>query len=362
MKILFHVVPKEHPKSLFQSEIISLAEGLKDLEISYQSTDNYWIDPFTTEYLFKKTNKVHQGNINIYSSCFFRAYPKEKHKLRKEAYNVLINREDGLISEYADKEIRNLDLILRTHYNSRIPYERYHKNIKPWAFGYTKIQEHLIKLTKSETLENKILINYRIGHPVRELFLDKISTAQIKSVTNGAELIEDPTKDEFNYIYRNSGKRLNHNFYKQINAHIITACFGGFTYFRPFYINQLLKGYKGQNKWLLKHLNVEWLRKLIIVDQFDSWRFWEVLLSNSVPLTMDFKEFDMVLPVMPQNNIHYIGLKSFTNTELQSQLNLENNPKLRTISKNGYIWVKENYSPKATAKRFLNYINDINNG
>ncbi|TVQ02372.1 MAG: glycosyltransferase family 1 protein [Balneolaceae bacterium] len=88
--------------------------------------------------------------------------------------------------------------------------------------------------------------------------------------------------------------------------------------------------------------------------QYDSWRFWESLASGCVTLHADLEKYGAILPVMPKNGKHYIGIDfSDLNNSLKR---VEELHKYEEIGFNGRKWVLEHYSPEKIAKRFLNLI------
>jgi hypothetical protein len=90
------------------------------------------------------------------------------------------------------------------------------------------------------------------------------------------------------------------------------------------------------------------------IFQFDSWRFWESMVSGCVTLHVDFEKYGVVLPIMPENEVHYIGI-DLSNFE-DACRKLKSVEKFEAISCNSQRWVLENYSPKAVAKRLLSLL------
>jgi len=92
------------------------------------------------------------------------------------------------------------------------------------------------------------------------------------------------------------------------------------------------------------------------INQFDSWRLWESLVSNSVPIHLDFEENGFVLPVMPENFKHYWGVTGLDFEQSAIALLEANRDHLDTITFSGKQWALEHYSPIAQAQRLLNYL------
>lgn len=92
-----------------------------------------------------------------------------------------------------------------------------------------------------------------------------------------------------------------------------------------------------------------------VVTRWDSWRFWESLVSGCVTIHLDFDLYGFLLPVMPENWKHYIGLDlANINRDVERMLDEQN--RMEEIAYNGRLWAIENYSPVAVARRFLKTI------
>lgn len=92
-----------------------------------------------------------------------------------------------------------------------------------------------------------------------------------------------------------------------------------------------------------------------VVDRWDSWRFWESLVSGCVTIHLDFEKYGFKLPVMPENWKHYIGL-DLANIHRDVERMLDEQEQMQEIAYNGRLWALEHYSPIAVAKRFLKTI------
>ena len=103
-------------------------------------------------------------------------------------------------------------------------------------------------------------------------------------------------------------------------------------------------------------LNTSFLSSNHSIFQFDSWRFWESLYSKSIPLTYDFRHWNCELPVIPENGLHYLGVKNLNFENLISKIREMSVEEYGHISETGQAWVLKHYSPKPSAKRLLNLI------
>ena len=90
------------------------------------------------------------------------------------------------------------------------------------------------------------------------------------------------------------------------------------------------------------------------IYQFDSWRFWESLVSGCATMHVDFEKYGITLQEMPINGVHYIGIDLDNPERILKCLKDKN--QLREIAENGKNWALQYYSPKAVANRFLNML------
>jgi hypothetical protein len=90
-------------------------------------------------------------------------------------------------------------------------------------------------------------------------------------------------------------------------------------------------------------------------NQWESWRFWESMAAGCLSLMLDFEKYGAQLPVQPDNWVHYIGLDC---DHLQRDIDrLRADPTgLAKIAQSGKEWAVLNYSPDATARRFIGYL------
>jgi hypothetical protein len=84
----------------------------------------------------------------------------------------------------------------------------------------------------------------------------------------------------------------------------------------------------------------------------DSWRFWESLAAGCVTFQVDFEKYGLLLPVMPENWRHYIGIDLDNIQETVDRIT-DDPGILQTISTEGRRWVLEHYTPVPTTLRFF---------
>ena len=86
--------------------------------------------------------------------------------------------------------------------------------------------------------------------------------------------------------------------------------------------------------------------------QWDSFRLWEAFSAGCLVIHTDLDEEGCVLPVMPQNGFHYLGLNLKNPRGMRERI-LKLSSSFGQIAQNGREWALANYSPRAIAQRFL---------
>lgn len=379
MTFKFYLVPGDYPKAAYHHELVAVAEGLKDLGMKYYGTLDYWKEPDTNKYLIEKAPKNYEAEVNIYSVYYFYFYKGEIDKVDYSKINIIIDKEDGYYSLFSDRQFHKFDIILRTHYNKNIPYHYYQKNVKPWAFGLSNRIIQSIDASINTPIEDKVYVNFRVNHNLREMAYEKFNpiiskkypidfSTTLPSITE-RPFKSDIIKEETNQIFSETDKlyqlqtgfRHDLNYYRKLNSSILTYAFGGIVYVKPFLTNRLLHPKHQVYKLIhsgYKYINAD-ISKLVFINQYDSWRWWEALYSNTCPIHMNFNDWGWLLPEMPENKVHYWGVNKLNFEESATQLMQLHRDDILQIGLNGRIWAKKHYSPVATTNRLLSLINDI---
>jgi len=346
MRIYFF--PSEHgtpENASYEHCMVALAEGLQSLGYEVAGFRNYW--PSKNNWLIPKTEESPEDfDVVVISNEWLHRYnslPNEYIKL-KNPRKIYIDASDGWKTDAIINNDWPADLILRTHY---VQSHKYHKKVKPWAFGLTNRIINAIETVKPLAKRNKsIVCNFRVGHPVRDYF-----TATLKKLLShdfywDTSIDTNPPEDSINKKYWElTGRRHYPQFYEKLNNSILCAAFGG--YFCPSLPNSVSTFYGRLNYKLIQSLKIP----THTLGQFDSWRFWESLISGCITIHVDLNYYHCLLPVMPENSTDYLGITAKTKKEeFREILNylLYNN--------NGRNWALAYYSPKETAKRLLEYL------
>ncbi len=315
MKIKFFCATYEAPTKAWYQQAICLAEGLKELNIDFFGNVNYWYNLEDKEFLIKENN-VSDYDIAIYTHQYFEQGSPLK-LVDPTKKNVLYDASDGIGFWHNIKQIP-FDLILRTHYN-KIYEQHYTKNILPWVFYLPKCV--LAEIDKHENiLNNDVYVNFRLAHGLRTEQYEKIKTQTPNNVFYKiSESLDVKNSTDTNSYWCQTGRRFDHSYFEELSKHRFCFALGGELVNTGLY-------------------------------QYDSWRFWETMYSNSIPIHMDLIKYNCVLPFNPIKNEHYIGIdKDFNYNNLFKY----SESVLDEISKNGKNFIKDNLNARNLTNYFL---------
>jgi len=186
-------------------------------------------------------------------------------------------------------------------------------------------------------------------HPVRRRVLnDFINRIEpLLEIDSSIDTADIASIIPYHYMqWVQTGKRHYSSYYKRLSQSVACACFGG------FFVASCPKRQRHPLNRLLKRLITKGGLRTSTVEQWDSWRFWKALAAEAVAFHIDLEKYGAVLPVMPTNWKHYIGI-DFDNVEAAIARITAEPELLEKISAAGREWVLEHYSPVPTALRFL---------
>lgn len=344
---------------------ICLAEGFKELGIEFYSNINFWqLSPDREDYLFRHEPNVTPEDCSVIvlnkDWLFFNGlFPEVLFQPNRNYITVYLDDMDdsqpSLYSHISEK----FDFIFKTHCNSGTQYPDNHR---PWGFGLSNriLQETRI-IPNFEQRRRTLLANFRVlqdrlrvsnrvvpvdqgwlsveqgviipDYPLRQLVRDYLFPIiqEILPVDDTVESLDSPPTEHYHYLqWQQTGNRHYPSYYERMKAAAACATFGG---------------------WIVPN---QALGKTF-AEWWDSWRFWESLVAGCVTFHVDFEKYGMLLPVMPENWQHYIGINL---DDIQNTISrLTSQPEiLEKISTQGRQWAIENYSPVPTALRFLDTI------
>lgn len=359
-------MPESQISRTYQHQAVQLAEGFRSLGIEFFGNHDYWYDHISSDYLIK-SNEFTESDVNIFTSCFVNDRKNELGRyINFKKINILIDSEDGY-ETVGNKFFQYFDVVLKCHMLKTMCYP---KNFKPWAFGLTERLIHSVQKFKSATVESITLVNYRVFYDTRYLAKKKLDPL-LGSKFPVVNWVTDPYKqhtDKFlkleaekkSYWWQ-TGWRHDEEYFKYLNRCRLTYCFGGPVVRR----NNLIKCFQRSEALLRIERRIGrfkvlmGLRRNLINYQFDSWRFWEALISNSIPLHSDFESSGFFLPVNPENGIHYLGVSEFDYQSFWDWLASMDSTALDKISEAGLEFGLAHYGPRAAAKRLLKYLDEL---
>lgn len=351
--------PQSADMAAYHHQAICIAEGLKELNVPFYSNINYWKQSLDSQdYLFKNNPEVSPNDCSIVvlSLAWFLAgnsFPQELFHDGRKYLTVYLDRQDGFRTFACTHEFSRFDFILKNHYSKKTFYP---SNFYPWAFGFSnRILHCLMDVPVSSRRRKNIVVNFRNKkniHTVRKSiyrkFLPKIEDIISIDTTNNP-LLSAPS-DSLDYLlWSQTGKRHYPEYYIHLKESLACACFGG--YYVPSwpsntgnYVSRAVQKIMAQMNITSKHI-VQW----------DSWRLWESWVAGCATFHVDFERYGILMPEMPKNWVHYIGI-DIDNID-QSMKYIRDEPLLlENIARCGREWALKHYCPKAVANRFLSLV------
>jgi hypothetical protein len=352
-KIFFFCCEQGTPEAArHQYGIIPLAEGLTEQGIICYSNVNYyrlnWAD--SSKYLFIRDLTVNPKDCDIVvlnDRWFLEGNPIPDGLFRKgrKYITVYIDCSDGVFTHTFKHEWRAFDFIFKAHYNQRI--KPMPANVRPWAFGLPK---RIIAATKgAEDWENRsdaLLSNFRVEHDLRKTAKEILYPLlkDLFTIDYSNDGFAPPVEPVAVFEWEQNGRRHNPAYYEKLKKSKAVSCFGG-RYAHRFAQPALLQKPMRRIEHILPHV-------FMALYQWDSFRLWETFSAGCLVFHVDFEKEGCVLPVMPQNGIHYMGMDLADPGKIRKQV-MDLHSVFSQIAHNGKEWAQANYSPFAIARRFL---------
>jgi hypothetical protein len=360
--VFFYCSPSGTPdskKTGYQHGLVALAEGLKELGVPFYSNRIFWKPQIEeSSYLFQCDPAVTPDDCSvvvIHTAWFTAGLPMPENLFHPKRHYITVYFESEADAKHAwNEEFRQFDFIFRCHYNSRFKYPN---NFHPWTFGLSnRILHELVEIPLFSERSSSILVNFRIKHPIRNLIQEELLPRLEPTliVDTSVDSTQSPPTDPYALLqWTQTDRRHYPTYYKRLRFSKACACFGGLL-INPWPLDEF-----GPSKPWDRVIN----KVFSILDRhprrimnWESWRFWEAMVAGSVVLHVDLEKYGAMLPVMPQNWRHYIGVDL---ENLQDTVNrIESDPGLLgMISSAGREWALQHYSPRPTAQRFLSMLN-----
>lgn len=361
-----------------QEDVITLAEGFRELGIPYYSNCDYWQQSVTPgDYLFRHDSEVRPDDCDAVIVSYTWPYwirmktfdlvrhplPEGLFKKGRRYKTVYMDNHDGHRTRSWEPEFRQFDLILRSKLNRRAWHP---ENMRPWVLGFT----HRILQATSEAppfaeRRRSILVNFGASHPyphgTRDLARTRFEPEieRVLSIDRTTDDLSQEPRDPYDALmWRQSGWRFSRSYYERLKHSQAVACYCG-ELIPPMPFRNPECYLVGGNKAKLRRAFYEMLsffdprpRRSV---QWDSFRFWESLVAGCVAFNIDLHHYGVEMPVMPENWKHYIGIDFNRTKEFFNRLHDEIDS-LERIGQDGHQWALEHYSPQKMAERFLNTV------
>jgi hypothetical protein len=358
-----------------QEDVITLAEGLRELGVPFSGNCNYWLESTTPgDYLIRHDPTVSADDAGVvvvsYTWPFWirmktfdlvrRPLPEGLFKKGRRYKTVYMDSHDGHRTVSWEPEFRQFDLILRSKLNNRAWHP---ENMKPWVLGFTnRVSQATVGAPPFGQRKRAILVNYGASHPyphgtrdfAAHSFDPKIQKILPIDRTKD-DLTREPSDAYEALMWRQTGFRFSRAYYDRLKNSQAVACFCG-EMIPPMPFRNPECYLAGGNKAKLRRMLYDLLGKLDPRPgrsvQWDSFRFWEALTAGCATFNVDLERYGASLPVLPKNWEHYVGIDFDRVDDVVERLS-EDSAVLGRIASAGRNWAFENYSPRRMAERFL---------
>jgi hypothetical protein len=345
--------PSVGDEVLYQHLLVCLAEGLTALGVPCYSNIDCWpLDPDRSRYVLRHDPNVTADDcavVILSDEWFTRGGEFPERSPISNACWIALDREDGSRLRTLQPGFRSFDFVLRTHFSR---HTQYRSNFVPWAYG---LSERIIAATADATPEGRtweLVANWRhtrnphsLRLAVERSFLPRVRA--VLPIDDAREALDTPPAGSLDYLWwYETGRRHWPAYYERMKAAAACASFGGY-FVTPWpaakesFLSRLIK--RGLTR---THLETH------LISQWDSWRFWEAFASGCANINVDLARYDCVLPVMPVNGEHYIGVDLDDVTPVIERLR-DDPASVARIGAAGRTWALEHYGPVATARRML---------
>lgn len=260
--------------------------------------------------------------------------------------------------------INRVDLILTTH--GVIPRKnQFQKKVFRWGLGLTEEVISLIDETRTERFDSDIKPwkSWRNEHSARRAVTRVFRAEGISNQLKTKIVLDDKATN----VCTEGVSRFNKRYFEFMNQQRFTLAFCGHLESRPVRLgwhephntNSAFKLTDRISKRFYRTIRgTKFNARNYAILQWDSYRFWESLYSNTIPITFDFDYWKIDTEVRPTPFKHYIPFQNSAKTMFDSIEDLSDQ-RLGEISENGKHFFLEHHSPVAKAKRFLSCFNAL---
>jgi len=357
MRAYFYCVPAEGASQVpYQHLTVCLAEGLTALGVACHGTVGYWpLDVEREHFLIQADPDIRPEDcdIVIVSDDWFmtgQPFPEAIDRGLRNVFCVALDREDGSRLHSLAPAFRRFDAVLRTHYNTAT---RYGPNFVPWAYGLSdRVVSAAAGGAPPTERTPRLVANWRHAaspHSVR-LAVERDVLPRLRDVVTldvAREELDAAPEDPYErLLWHETGRRHWRGYYQRLASATMCAAFGGY----------FVTPWPASKESLLSRLLKRGLTLTgghsRLISQWDSWRLWESFAASCAMVHVDLERYGCVLPVMPVNWEHYIGIDL---ERPQAAIDrLRDDPSIvARIATAGHDWASEHYAPIAVARRLL---------
>ncbi len=357
-----------------QEDVIALAEGLSELGVPFHANCDYWLQSTEPgDYLFHRSADVGPDDCDIVVVSYTwvqwvrmgdfklrrRPLPEGLFKAGRRYVTVAMDNHDGYRTIAWEPEFRAFDLILRSKFNGRAAAPA---NMRPWAYGWNN---RIVAATRGALpfaqRGASLLVNFNVSHPYRHGARDLAAKKFEPAIGDVLEI--DRSKDDLSrqpeepyaaLMWRQTGGRFSRAYYERLKRSKAVACFCG----------DIIPPAPARPESYLVGGNRARLRRtaFALLGLFDSrppravgadsFRFWEALAAGCAAINLDLQHYGVVLPVMPTNGVHYLGV-NFARVRQFIDMLRDDADLVERVACRGRAWAEAHYSPKAAAARLL---------
>ncbi len=357
LKVYFYCYPHgPAEKAGYEHQLVALAEGFEAMGVPPLGNVNYWLKQADSmDFLIKEhtPDDLNSFDLVIFSSTIYNykrtdLLPSNLFATDRSYKLIFVDSSDGLMTPGFDQQFRAVDYVLKTHYCN---FYDHPSNFVPWQFGITnRFIEYTSPSPYAERVPQLISI-FRVDHQLRGM-VEQLANQhfyQLYPQNSDRDSFDDMPYTATDKLYwEQTGRRHYPSYYKRLGEHLLVNAVGGYLQNRlnasGGFLNRAL-GKIGARTGLLAYDRL---------FQFDSPRFWESLVAGCCTLHIDFEQYGMQLPVVPENGKHYIAI-DLQKPEKTVKL-LKDKALVEQIGAQGRDWALKHYAPRAVTERLISIL------
>ena len=315
-----------------------LADGLNQMGVPIFANISY-CDPLISDFVFTKISdmsSVRQASCVVLDLQDTRQYYEQTVRFNSPySCTIAFCMQDDVGNFCAD----GVDVLYCAHENR---FRELAGRRIPMAFGLSSAMiRKSMTLQKCQPRLEKILYNFR--------------PSLNQDLRSSLDLVLLPVLNRHIPVlckYSSAG-RWNDDYYELLRSHAICLAYGG-NYEQDFTKNEY---FMGNERFRLFSANVKHIQETVIL-RWDSWRFWESLVFGCVTVHLDFERYGFLLPEMPENWKHYVGI-NLSDVKADVERLMDERDRWPEIAWQGRQWAIKHYSPLAVGRRFISVLSNL---